>query len=166
MASTKPGKPIPVAKWTDLEERVPAYALVGEVDLVVVRYDERITVLYGRCLHRGALMSDGSVKGADLICGLHGWDYRYNTGVSSYDNNEALQKFTAWISEQTDQVFVDAAEIDAWAAEHPQPFQRETYLGLYADPHGQAANSRYFYELAAPCSRVLAGTSTASARRT
>ena len=136
MASNQTGKPVPVAKWSELEDRVPAYALVGEVDLVVVRYDERVSVLYGRCLHRGALMSDGSVKGDDLICGLHGWDYRYDTGVSSYDNSEALHKFTAWLSEETDQVFVDEAEIEAWSAKHPQPFQRDTYLGLYADPHG------------------------------
>jgi phenylpropionate dioxygenase-like ring-hydroxylating dioxygenase large terminal subunit len=25
-------------------------------------------VLYGRCAHRGALMSDGYVQGDDLIC--------------------------------------------------------------------------------------------------
>ncbi len=134
--SRESGKPVAVAKWSELEDRVPAYALVGEVDLVVVRYGKRVSVLYGRCLHRGALMSDGHVKGDDLICGLHGWDYRYDTGVSSYDNTEVLEKFTSWVSEETDQVFVDAAEIEAWATEHPQPFQRDSYLGLYADPHG------------------------------
>ena len=136
MASTQTGKPVPVAKWSELAGRVPAYALVGEADLAVVRYNDRVSVIYGRCLHWAALMSDGSVKGDDLICGLHGWDYRYDTGVSSHDNNEALHKFTVWVSEKTDQIFVDEAEIGAWAGEHPQPFHRDTYLGLYANPHG------------------------------
>lgn len=52
---------ISVAKWADLKDRQPEYAIVGEVDLVVVRFDETVSVFYGRCLHRGALMSDGHV---------------------------------------------------------------------------------------------------------
>ena len=124
-----------VAKWDELEDRQPAYALVGEVDLVVVRHDENVSVLYGRCLHRGALMSDGYVEGDNLFCGLHFWDYRLDTGVSEYSNDEALPKFVAW--REAGQVFVDADEIDAWAKEHPQPFKRDEYLGLYADTsHG------------------------------
>ena len=71
---------ISIKKWDDLEDRVPAYALVADVDLVIVRYDESVTVLYGRCAHRGALMSDGHVDGDNLICGVHGWDYRLDTG--------------------------------------------------------------------------------------
>ena len=120
-----------------LEDRAPAYALVGEVDLVVVRFDDRVSVFYGRCLHRGAIMADGFVRGDDLICGLHNWDYRLDTGVSAYSNDEALPKFTSWV--ENGQVLVDADEISDWANEHPQPFNREAYLGLYADTsHGTA----------------------------
>ncbi len=126
--------PTRITGWSELEDRSPSYALVAGVDLVVTRYDDEVSVLYGRCLHRGALMSDGSVQGEDLVCGLHGWDYRLDTGVSAYDNSEALQRFEAWIED--DGVFVDAAEIEAWAESHPQPFDRDTYLGLYADPTG------------------------------
>jgi nitrite reductase/ring-hydroxylating ferredoxin subunit len=115
-----------------LKDRAPAYALVGEVDLVVVRHDDEVSVLYGRCLHRGALMADGYVAGDNLFCGIHQWDYRLDTGVSEYNNKEALTKFAAWIED--DHVLVDADEIDAWASDHPQPFQRDAYLGLYADP--------------------------------
>jgi len=60
-----------VATLSNLPDRNPQYALVGEVDLVVVRFDDEISVFYGRCLHRGALMSDGFVRGKDLICGVH-----------------------------------------------------------------------------------------------
>ncbi len=56
-------KPISVAIWADLADRKPAYALVGGVDLVVIRHDDRASVLYGRCLHRGALLADGFVDG-------------------------------------------------------------------------------------------------------
>ena len=86
-----------IFKTKDLADRKPEYALVGEVDLVVVRFDDEISVFYGRCLHRGALMSDGYVRGNDLICGVHDWDYRLDTGVSAYANEEKLPKFKSWI---------------------------------------------------------------------
>ncbi|MDE0852572.1 glutamate synthase-related protein [Yoonia sp.] len=126
---------ISVAKLSTLEDRDPTYALVGEVDLVVVRFDEEVSVFYGRCLHRGALMSDGFVRGKNLICGLHDWDYRLDSGVSAYANNEKLPKFQSWVED--DAVLVDEDEINAWALKNPQPYFRKGYLGLYADPsHG------------------------------
>lgn len=125
---------VPVAKWSDLVDRQPAYALVSEVDLVVVRFDEQVSVLHGRCLHRGALLSDGFVRGKNLICGLHDWDYRLDSGVSEYNNHEVLQKFSSWIEDG--EVRVDADEIASWAVAHPQPFDRSSYQGLYADVHG------------------------------
>ena len=127
---------VAVAKWTDLEDRKPAYALVADVDLVVVRFGKNVSVLYGRCLHRGALLSDGHVDGDNLICGVHNWDYRLDTGVSEYNNSEALQKFTSRI--KGGKVFVDKDEVEAWTLEHPQPFNRDAYQGLYADTHPAA----------------------------
>ncbi len=126
-----------VARWDELEDRTPVYALIANVDLVVVRYDDTISVLYGRCLHRGALMSDGTVVGDNLICGLHGWDYRLDSGVSEYANSEVLHKFSSWLEDGN--VWVDEDEVAAWHADHPQPYNRDAYLGLYADIHGDAA---------------------------
>ena len=125
---------ISVARWDDLEDRQPTYALVADVDLVVTRFGDAVSVLYGRCLHRGALLADGFVRGDNLICGVHDWDYRLDSGVSEYNNHEVLAKFSAWIEDG--QVWVDEDEIAAWAEAHPQPFNRDSYLGLYADTHG------------------------------
>ncbi|GAB4369513.1 MAG: glutamate synthase-related protein [Acidobacteriota bacterium] len=127
-----------VARLSELEPGRPAYALVENVDLVLVRWPDadEVSVLYGRCLHRGALLSDGHVDGENLICGVHGWDYRFRTGVSEYDNDERLPRFRAFIEDGV--VFVDADEIAAWEREHPQNYDREAYLGLFADHSGTA----------------------------
>lgn len=139
-----------VATWSTLEDRAPIYALVAGVDLVVIRYDDQVSVLYGRCLHRGALLSDGYVDGHNLICGVHNWDYRYDTGVSEYNNEEALQKFTSWVETQNDAVCVDEEEIRNWAEKNPQPYNRDAYLGLYEDVHGgpEEPFNNYVRELA------------------
>jgi len=129
-------KSLPIYSLDDLEDRVPAHALVASVDLVVIRHDDEVSVLYGRCAHRGALMADGHVDGDNLICGVHGWDYRLDTGISEYKNTETLPKFNAWVD--GGQVFVDEEEIAAWANEHPQPYKRDAYQGAYQDPTGTA----------------------------
>lgn len=124
---------ISIAKWDALIDREPAYAMVADVDLVVVRFDEQVSVLYGRCLHRGALLSDGYVDGDNLMCGVHYWDFRVDSGVSEYNNKERLHKFAGWV--EGGQVWVEEEEIQAWGEKFPQPFNRDAYLGLYADTH-------------------------------
>ncbi len=126
-------EPVKIADHNDLTDRQPAAALVENLDLVIVRDETQVSVLYGRCLHRGALLADGHIDGHNLICGVHGWDYRYDTGVSEYNNSEVLRKFTAVVEDGA--VYVDAAEIREFQREHPQPFKRNEYLGQYADTH-------------------------------
>ncbi|MFO7549544.1 MAG: Rieske (2Fe-2S) protein [Acidimicrobiia bacterium] len=125
---------VEVARWDELPDRRPVGALVGATDLVIVRWGDSHSMLYGRCLHRGALMADGRAVGDDLVCGLHGWDYRLDTGVSSYENRERLHRFTSWVEDRI--LYVDGDEIAAWELNHPQPFDRAAYQGSSRDPHG------------------------------
>ncbi len=127
-------KKISIASFSDLQDRSPTYALVANVDLVLIKYGNKVSVLYGRCAHRGALMSDAVIDGKNIICGVHGWDYEFESGISAYNNAERLSKFNAWID--GDDVQVDEDEIIAWERENPQAYDREAYQGLYADLHG------------------------------
>ena len=126
-------KPVSIHSYSKLKDREPSYALMAGVDLVIVKNGDEVSVLYGRCAHRGALMSDGHISGDNLVCGLHGWSYRTDTGISENNNRAALARFTAWVEDG--QVMVDEDEIAAWAAKHPQPYKRDSYQGLYQD-HG------------------------------
>jgi glutamate synthase domain-containing protein 2 len=122
-----------LANINDLEDRKPTYAIVGDTDLVIVKYDDKVSVFYGRCLHRGALMADGYVDGHNLICGVHNWDYRLDTGVSEYNNEEKLYKFKSITDDKS--VFVDEEEIAEFERKFPQHFNRSEYLGLYKSTH-------------------------------
>ena len=139
-----------IASWSKLEASKPEYALIATVDLVIIRWpdEKQVSVLYGRCAHRGALMSDGHIEGENIICGLHNWDYGYKTGVSSYNSSEKLHRFNAWIED--DNVLVDEDEISQWASENPQPYDRESYQGLYKDIHGapEEPHTQYIQHLA------------------
>ena len=141
-------KEIKLCEFNALEEKVPSHQLINGLDLVLIKYGEEISVLYGRCLHRGALLGDGHIEGDNLICGVHGWDFRYDTGVSEYDNSEALNKFNSWVEDGF--VWVDEDEINQYLIDHPQPFNREQYLGAYADTHpvSEEPYAGYIKELA------------------
>jgi len=125
---------IEIAHLSDVDPLKPFAALVANVDLVVIRYEDQVSVLYGRCHHRGAMLADGHIEGENLICGVHGWDYRYRTGISEYENDQALKQFQVWI--ENDRILVDEEEISSWERDNPQPYQRDAYLGQYADIHG------------------------------
>ena len=139
-----------VAVLSELIPLEPVYALASGVDLVVVRWkdEDQVSVLYGRCAHRGALMADGHIEGGNLICGVHNWDYCYKSGVSSYNPSEKLHRFNAWVED--DNVWVDADEIAAWAVDNPQPYDRDAYQGLYKDIHGgpEEPHTQYIQHLA------------------
>ena len=96
------------------------------------------------------LLSDGHIDGENLICGVHYWDYRYDTGVSEYNNEEVLHKFKAWIDKEKDEVYVDENEIKEWEIDNPQAYDRDSYLGLYADLNGgpEEPHNNYIQDLA------------------
>lgn len=137
-----------VAVFDQLENRQPTHAQVSKTDLVVIRYEDKVSVLYGRCLHRGALLGDGFVEGDNLICGLHNWDYRIDTGVSAYNNSEVLYKFKEYIVDG--KVYVDKQEVLDYEVDTPSPFNEDEYLGKYADTHPEATEpyTRYIKGLA------------------
>ena len=128
--------PTQIGRFDEFGVLSPTHVEVSGVDLVVVRWDTEaeVSVLYGRCIHRGALLSDGCIEVDNLVCGLHRWDYRYRTGVSQYNNTERLERFASWIDDGA--VFVDADEIEEWAVANPQPYNRSAYQGAYQDPTG------------------------------
>ena len=127
-------QPLSIATWSEVPDREPVGVLVSNVDLVIVRWEDNHSVLYGRCLHRGAMLADGFIRGDDLICGVHDWDYGFRTGVSAYNNDERLPRFASWIEDG--QVMVDADEVLAWEKDNPQPYDRNAYQGTWQDHHG------------------------------
>src|SRR3954464_14033304 len=103
---------VEVARWDDLPDRAPGGAEVEGVTLVVVRFGEDHSVFSGRCQHRGALLADGKVVGDDLVCGVHGWDYRIDTGISAYDESQALHRFASMVVDGA--VVIERTELVAY----------------------------------------------------
>lgn len=90
---------ISIAAVEDLPLGRPVRARVNERALAVVRceHDDVPHVVDDHCPHRGGQLSDGTVDGENIICGLHGYDFDLHTGISRYDVSEHINVYPARI---------------------------------------------------------------------
>lgn len=138
-----PGTLVGLVALDDLEDRTPVGVSAEGVDLVVVRFDGAHSVLSGRCRHRGARLADGTCVGDDLICGVHGWDYRIDSGVSSYNDREHLHRFDSVVDDGV--IHVERAELVEYRRRHalrvvdeaadPIAAGHAEFERFYDDPH-------------------------------
>jgi len=129
-------KKLNLAEVNSINPDIPYYAIASDTDLVLIRSSDtdEVFVLYGRCQHRGALMSDGRVSGELLSCCLHGSTYNYRSGKNIHYPGADLKTFHSWVEHGS--VWVDAEEIETWEQNNPQKYNRQAYQGLYADFKG------------------------------
>jgi glutamate synthase domain-containing protein 2/nitrite reductase/ring-hydroxylating ferredoxin subunit len=129
----------------DLAQDTPVAETVDGVDLVLIRRGDEVVVLEGRCPHRGALLADGAVRGHDLVCGVHGWDFRLDTGISAYDPSQRIHRFAARVRDGA--VELDAIELAHFARERALSGPVEVYDRLWSDPHQNSPEEPYVGEI-------------------
>jgi methylamine---glutamate N-methyltransferase subunit C len=146
---------IPIARLDALPDDTPAHAEADGIDLVLVRRGAAVHVFEGRCPHRGALLADGRVEGANLICGVHGWDYRLDTGVSAYNPAERIYKFSCHVVDG--EVLLDKDELVDYRSMRPERRVASTYDRLFDDPHQDTPEEPFVAEIHRMAKNGLAG---------
>ncbi len=117
-----------LAKYSDLVEREPHGVCVRGRDLILIRHGDQVSVLSGRCPHRGARLAEAKIDGDLLVCGSHGWDFRYQDGTSPSSPEDSLRQFAARIDLDEDAVWIDAVDFERWAQTHPEVFDPDELL--------------------------------------
>lgn len=128
-----------------LPDRTPVAGTADGIDVVVVRNGDDVGVYQGRCPHRGAMLADGNVIGDDLVCGVHGYDFRLDTGVSTYDPGESIHRFRATVI--GDGIAIDADDLAGFLTRQPQQRDIDPYSRLYADSHQATDEEPYVAEI-------------------
>jgi glutamate synthase domain-containing protein 2 len=142
--TTVMAEPVTVAIFDELGDRAPTGVTVEGDELVLVRVGDQLSVLAGRCLHRGARLADGHVEGDDLICSLHGWDYRLSNGISAYDHTQRLHCYSSAVVDGN--VLIDAREVRDRRTVHPMAAIAETPVTLDASRSTAVAEYEWHYE--------------------
>lgn len=134
--TTEPKTATRLASISEVPENTPYAVSAAGVDIVLIRRGGDVSALYGRCAHRGALMADGRVDGDVVVCGVHGWRYEIETGVSPVNPAVSLRAFPAWVSDGS--VFVDDAAVAEYARANPQTYEDDGYQGRWISPTNTA----------------------------
>ena len=95
------------------------------------------------------------MEGANLICGVHGWDYRLDTGVSAYNPAERIYKFACHV--QDGEVLVDKADLVEYRSMRPERAVTSTYDRLFDDPHQDTVEEPFVSEIHALARNGLSG---------
>jgi methylamine---glutamate N-methyltransferase subunit C len=117
-----PGRPHPVS--------------IGGVDIVLVRRGDDVSALDGRCPHRGALLGDGRVEGDLIVCGVHGWRFDLETGVSPVNPAVALTTFPVTVSDGV--VYLDQSALTEFQRANPMAHVDDGYQGRWIKPADSA----------------------------
>ena len=71
----------PVASPGDLEDGEIRPVVVAGREMILYRDGDAHYAAQRRCLHQGADLAEGIIAGGELICPVHAWRYRADTGV-------------------------------------------------------------------------------------
>jgi nitrite reductase/ring-hydroxylating ferredoxin subunit/uncharacterized membrane protein len=64
-----------------LAEGRPVRVVVDDTPVVLVREGELTFAIHDRCSHRGCSLSEGNLKGSEIVCGCHGSRFDLRTGA-------------------------------------------------------------------------------------
>jgi cytochrome P450/nitrite reductase/ring-hydroxylating ferredoxin subunit len=103
---------IRIADLRELSEGRPMAANVAGVDLVIVRYGERVSAFQGLCPHQGTLLAEGTFDRGVLACRGHGWRFDCQSGARVDAPGMGLRTFATRI--EGDAVLVDQDELLGW----------------------------------------------------
>ncbi|MGJ3241280.1 MAG: glutamate synthase-related protein [Anaerolineae bacterium] len=114
---------VAVLKTNQLEESKGTTVFVNERDIALYKYEGDFYALDNTCVHRQGKLGDGWMKGANVICPLHEWDYDVKTGISRWNSEEKIAVYPVKVEDHT--VFIDADAVP------PKPRFEDEYLGVY-----------------------------------
>ena len=72
---------IRVTRTGSVPRREGRVVTLGERELAIFNLGDRFLAVENRCPHQGGPLSDGIVSGCTVVCPLHAWKVRLDTGA-------------------------------------------------------------------------------------
>jgi glutamate synthase domain-containing protein 2 len=130
-----------VARVEDCTPGSVKIVTVNNTDIALCNYEGNFYALNNRCPHRGGQLGDGELKGSDLICPLHGWDFDVRTGISRYNTLDSVPTYPAVVRDG--EVYISAADVPM------EPKEYDDYLAKWRRPFDdREASMNYVHYLA------------------
>jgi len=89
-----------------LEENIPKKIVINGDEIMVIKIGEDILALSARCTHRGCDLTNGQVKGHEIICRCHGARFNLLTGESNTPNITSKPLKTYEVEVSGDKIYI------------------------------------------------------------
>ena len=121
-----------ICKSSDIPENSMRAFPVEKTDVLVVRHDGVLFACNNSCPHRGASLSKGEIKGDNIICYMHGYEFNISTG--KLVNMKSWKKDSRWM-EQT-AAWRESGDLTMYSVEEKD---NEVYVEIPSDNPKSAA---------------------------
>jgi nitrite reductase/ring-hydroxylating ferredoxin subunit len=79
-----------VARAADLPPGTLLRVAYGDEPVVLANIGGKVRALADTCLHRGASLSEGRIRGGNVVCPWHAWTYDPASGRPIFPRSEGL----------------------------------------------------------------------------
>lgn len=121
-----------ICKSSDIPENSMRAFPVEKTDVLVVRHDGVLFACNNSCPHRGASLSKGEIKGDNIICYMHGYEFDIFTG--KLVNMKSWKRDSRWM-EQT-AAWRESGDLTVYSVEEKD---NEVYVEIPSDNPKSAA---------------------------
>ncbi|HYT02735.1 MAG TPA: Rieske (2Fe-2S) protein [Candidatus Acidoferrum sp.] len=73
---------------------------VNDTDIVVGRRNGKLFAFNNSCPHRGASLSKGGLKGDNIVCYMHGYEFNVFTG--KLENMKSWKREDTWLEQNSE----------------------------------------------------------------
>ena len=121
-----------ICKSSDIPEKSMRAFPVDKTDVLLLRHNGVLFACNNSCPHRGASLSKGEIKGDNIICYMHGYEFDIFTGklvnMKSWKRDSRWMEQTAAWRESGDLTMYSVMEKD-----------NEVYVEIHSDNPKSAA---------------------------
>ena len=121
-----------ICKSSDIPENSKRAFPVEKTDVLVVRHNGVLFACNNSCPHRGASLSKGEIKGDNIICYMHGYEFNIFTG--KLVNMKSWKRDSRWM-EQT-AAWRESGDLTVYSVEEKD---NEVYVEIPSDNPKSAA---------------------------
>ena len=89
-----------IGKSNDIQENSMLVFSFDKTDILVGRKNGVLFACNNSCPHRGASLSKGEIKGSNIVCYMHGYEYNVFTG--KLENMKSWKKEKQWMEQRTE----------------------------------------------------------------
>ena len=97
---------VKVAKKSEIPADTGKLVEAGGNEIALFVVDGKVCAIHNICPHQGGPLAEGGLRGKEVMCPWHGWNFDVTTGSCTF--NPRIKVTTFSVKEDGDDIYVEA----------------------------------------------------------